>query len=56
MSKEKVQTLFLWMCLFKSLTSDLECSVGKIELHLVKVKEMPVISGDNMWCGRIIQQ
>jgi hypothetical protein len=36
------------MCLFKSLTSHLECSVGKIELDLVKQKEMPVIFGDNM--------
>jgi hypothetical protein len=36
------------MCLFKSLTSHLECTVGKIELNLVKGKEMPVIFGDNM--------
>jgi hypothetical protein len=36
------------MCLFKSLTSHLECIVGKIELDLVKRKEMPVIFGDNM--------
>jgi hypothetical protein len=35
------------MCLFKSLTSHLECSVGKIQLD-VKQKEMPVIFGDTM--------
>jgi hypothetical protein len=46
--QRKVQTLFLWMCLFKSLTSHLECSVGKIELDLIKGKEMPVIFGVNM--------
>jgi hypothetical protein len=36
------------MCFFKSLTSHLECNVGKIELDLVKQKEMLVIFGDAM--------